>query len=161
MRCLKLKSAPDLRRRPFNLFQRSLKSFFNIFHKKMLSVQDKKWSVLFQSRHRVKVDLTRGNAKFTSNTGSKGYVRLTNNSKNPSICVRKTEVFGWSSVSDAFCNRLSFIEHTNLRGNTQNFRHEFQSSKTRRKSNQLNTYFSQSVSWLLSIGQLHDKDEED
>ena len=49
-------------------------------------------------------------------------LRLTTSSNNPWNCLRNTDALGWSSVSDAFCNRLSYIERTNLLGKTQNLR---------------------------------------
>ena len=94
-------------------------SFLQHITQNTLSQLEKNGSAIFQSRPRVKIELTRENGKKTSNTGSKGYVWL---------LVQRIQQFaweihasGWVIVSIMFCNRLSYIEHTISRANTQNF----------------------------------------
>ena len=72
--CADPKNAPDQPRRPVDLFWRSMKIFYNIFHKEVLSELEKKGSAIIYSRHRMKVALTDENGRNTSNTGSKRYV---------------------------------------------------------------------------------------
>ena len=71
--CADPKIAPDLTRRPVDLFWQSMKIFYNIFHKKVLSEMDENGKAFF-SRPRMKVESTLENARKTSNTGSKSYV---------------------------------------------------------------------------------------
>ena len=79
----------------------------------------KKGSGIFHSRSRVKVEVTSENGESTSNTGSTGYVWLL--FRRVHWFAKETQAFGWSSVSDAFSNSLSYFEHTNSRATTQNF----------------------------------------
>ena len=62
------KIAPDLPRRPVELFWQSMRTFNNIFHRKMLSEMETNGSALFYSRLRMKVQLTCENGRNTSNT---------------------------------------------------------------------------------------------
>ena len=95
----------------------------------------KQGSAIFYSRPRSKVELTRKNGKNTSNMGSKSYVWL---------LVRRIHGIAsetrrlWSTVNHAFCNRLSYIEHTKSQGKTKylrrrNLRRKFQWKKNPRK----------------------------
>ena len=68
------KRAPDLPKRPIDQFIRSLKFFYNIFHKKSVIRTGKNGSASFHSRPPMKVALTGENGRNTSNTGSKVYV---------------------------------------------------------------------------------------
>ena len=145
-----------------------MKFFWNIFHEKSFIRTGKIESAFFYCRLWVRVELTRACGKNTSNTGSKGYVWLL--VRRIQHFAWKTHAFGWSSVSDAFCNRLSYIEHTNLRANTQylrlkdimlHIRREFQWSKIEGKSDRLYKTFDRNLSWILTNYQLHDKSQGD
>ena len=72
--CGEPKNDQVLPSRPVNLFKQSVKFFYNFLHKKVLSEPGEKGNASFQSRPRMKVELTRENGRKTPNTGSKGYV---------------------------------------------------------------------------------------
>ena len=68
------KSAPDLPRRPLNLLFSRFQKISTTFSTENVARTGRNGGAIFQSRPRVKFELTREIGKKTSNTGSKGYV---------------------------------------------------------------------------------------
>ena len=143
-RCADPEIAPDLPKRTVNLLWQSMKIFCNIFQKKLLSELEKNGSAIFYSGPRMKVEITREIVKTVEIHLTRDQkLHLTTISKNSWNCPRKTNAFGWSSVSDAFCNRLSYIEPTNSQDKPQYlrrrnillyFRREFHWKKPEKKT---------------------------
>ena len=67
--CADTKTAPDLPKRPVDLFWQN--TIFFTFSTKMLSEPEKNGCAFFYSQPRMKVALTCENDRNTSNTGSK------------------------------------------------------------------------------------------
>ena len=72
--CADPKIAPELPRRPVDLFWQSMKNFYNIFQEKVLSELEKNGSAIFYSSPRIKIELIRENGGNTSNTASLSFV---------------------------------------------------------------------------------------
>ena len=159
-RCADPKIVPNLPSRQVELFWQSMKNSYNIFHKKVLSEQEGNGSAMFHSRPRMKVELRSESSEVEIHLTREKKLRLTTSSKTPWNCLRNKSAFGWSSVSYAFCNRLSYIEHTNSQGKTQYLRRrnislyfcrEFHWKKDRGKYDGLYKKIFHKSSWLVTI----------
>ena len=144
-------------------------NFLQPFPQNKLSEAEKNASAIFSSRPRLKFELTRENGRNTSNTGSKSYVwqlvRIFYG------IASKTEMLSveavWVMPSLTACHILSTpIRKANPNisdGGTSpyTFAASFNGEKLEEKTMYSAKKSVQSFSWLITICQSHDKNQED